>query len=406
MSTPDPWLEEEHVQRIQTLCDRERPTLPEFVRRGFSQQPRRRLERELRGRIVTLSDYLDELGYTLGERGELLQMSPRTLRYWHHLFGAQDCGAATVLPRLLGRRVLRASVAERNAVIGLLNEFGPATGLPTLRDSFPDMRRAELDDLLRRYRRVWRHRYHEAMHILSWRVPGTVWAMDFAQAPAPIDGLFPYLFAVRDLASGQQLLWQPVLSADGYHVRLALALLFGLHGAPLVLKSDNGSPFDAAPTLALLHQAGVIPLFSPAYYPEYNGAIEAGIGSLKTRTEHHAARQGRPGHWTCDDVAAAQTEANATARPQGPTGPTPDQSWANRPPLTVAQRTAFQETVQRHRHDVRAQRGPVYGPLRYQEERAIERLAIQRALVEHAYLLFSRRRIPLPFRKKKVANIT
>jgi hypothetical protein len=28
--------------------------------------------------------------------------------------------------------------------------------------------------------------------------------------PSPIDGLYPYPLAVRDLASGQQLLWQPV----------------------------------------------------------------------------------------------------------------------------------------------------------------------------------------------------
>jgi transposase InsO family protein len=401
-------LEEEHVQRIQTLCDggQARTTLAEFTRRGFTQQPRRRRERELRGRIVTLSDYLDEHGYSLEQRAGLFQLAPRTLRYWHQLLGAQDSAPVQTVPPLLGRRVLHASVAERNAVIELLNNLGPATGLPTLRESFPDMRRAELEDLLRRYRRVWRHRYHEAMHVLSWPVPGIVWAMDFTQAPAPIDGLFPYLLAVRDLASGRQLLWQPIAAADGYHVRLALAMLFATLGAPLVLKSDNGSPFNADPTLALLLAAGVIPLFSPPYYPEYNGSMEAGIGSLKTRTEHHAARHGRPGHWTCDDVVAAQAEANATARPQGPTGPTPDQSWATRPTLSDAQRTAFQETVNRHRHDVRAQQGPLYGPLRCQEERAIERLAIQRALVEHAYLLFSRRRIPLPFRKKKVANVT
>jgi hypothetical protein len=35
--------------------------------------------------------------------------------------------------------------------------------------------------------------------------------MDFSEAPRPIDGVYPYLLAVRDLASHQQLLWQPVL---------------------------------------------------------------------------------------------------------------------------------------------------------------------------------------------------
>src|ERR1700694_2821362 len=78
------------------------------------------------------------------------------------------------------------------------------------------------------------------------------------------------------------------------------------------------------PTLAFLHQAGVQPLFSPAYTPSYNGSLEAGIGSLKARTEVYASRQDHPGQWTWDDVAAAQEEANATARPQGECGPTPE----------------------------------------------------------------------------------
>jgi hypothetical protein len=83
------------------------------------------------------------------------------------------------------------------------------------------------------------------MHILHWQVPGSVWAMDFTEAPAAIDGLFPYVLAVRDLASGRQLLWLPIRAGNGQETRWALASLFALHGAPLILKSDNGSPFDA-----------------------------------------------------------------------------------------------------------------------------------------------------------------
>jgi transposase InsO family protein len=396
-----------HVQRIQNLCDRQRPAPDDFTRRGFSQQPRRRLEQELRDRIVTLSEVLDEQGYTLGERGGLLHLSPRTLRQWHYDFRADLTALTQSLPLLLGRPVLRASVPQRNAVIELLNELGPATGLPTLRACFPGMLRAELEDLLCRYRRVWRRRHHQAMHILHWPVPGSVWAMDFTHAPAAIDGLFPYLLAVRDLASGRQLLWLPVRAASGEETRLALASLFALYGAPLILKSDNGSPFDAEATLALLVSAAVIPLFSPPYCPRYNGAAEAGIGSLKTRSEHHAARHDRPAAWTCDDVAYAQDEANATARPHGPTGPTPDESWAARSTITADERVRFQETVDRHRHEVRVQQGlALVGPLTRQEERAMDRLAIQGALVEHQYLLFSRRRIPLPFRKRQVTKIT
>jgi hypothetical protein len=82
---------------------------------------------------------------------------------------------------------------------------------------------------------------------------------------------------VRDLASGCQLLWQPLRAANAEAVVHALALLCAWHGAPLVLKSDNGFAFAAEVTRTLLHQAGVIILFSPPYWPRYNGAIEAGI---------------------------------------------------------------------------------------------------------------------------------
>jgi hypothetical protein len=128
---------------------------------------------------------------------------------------------------------------------------------------------------------------------------------------------------------------------------------------------------------------------------------------LKTRTEYHAARHDRPAQWTCADAAHAQDEANASARPHGPTGPTPDESWAARPPVTADQRARFGRAVNHHRNEVRLQQGlPMQGPLTCQEERAMDRLAIQRALVGHAYLLFSRRSIPLPFNRKKVTEIT
>jgi hypothetical protein len=394
------------MRRLHELCDPQRDQPPPPNRRGFTQQPQRRREDALRNRIVTLSLGLEEMGYPRAERAQRLRLAPRTLRQWEH-----DWRTPRLQPLLLGRPVQRAPVVVRNAVLGVLDAFGPATGLPRLRDSFPDVRPAELQDLLRRYRRVWRRRHHEAMRILHWQVAGAVWAIDFTEAPASIDGLYPYLLAVRDLASGYQLLWQPLRAANAEAVVHALAMLCTWHGAPLVLKSDNGFAFAAEVTRTLLHQVGVVMLFSPPYWPRYNGAIEAGIGSLKTRTEYHAARHDRPGHWTCDDLAAAQAEANATARPHGPTEPTPDQAWANRRRLTAADRALFQDAVNRHRAEVRIQQPPPFvGPLSErpfsdQEERAMDRQAIQRALVEHHYLLFSRRCIPLPFRKKKVTYI-
>ena len=86
---------------------------------------------------------------------------------------------------------------------------------------------------------------------------------------------------------------------------------------------------------------GVASLFSPPHWPRYNGAVEAGIGSLKGRTEAHAARHGHPGLWTWDDVAGAMLEANALARPRGEHGPSPEALWAARSVITATDRECF-----------------------------------------------------------------
>jgi transposase InsO family protein len=390
------------VNRLHEICH---PHDPPSTRRGYARQ---RLTREresiLRGHIVGLTRWTLNLGLSLPETADLLHLAPRTLRHWY-----KDKNFLRAVPRihLLGRPTLRSSRADRKEVLEVLEELGPATSVATLCDCFPMMSHAELEDLVMRYRRVWRHRHQHAPYCLEWTVPGTVWAMDFSEAIQPIDGLYPYLLAVRDLASSYQLLWSPVRSPSAEETILAVRSLFAQYGAPLVLKTDNGSAFIADATKEFLSPFGVNLLFSPPRTPRYNGSIEAGIGSLKTRTERHAARAAHPSYWTFEDVEHARDEANATARPHGPTGPTPNQLWEERRPVTTEQRSVFQTTVHRHRQDVNVEEGIAQDArLQPQEERRLNRPAIRRALGEHDYLLFTRRRIPLPITNEKVAIIT
>ena len=94
-------------------------------------------------------------------------------------------------------------------------------------------------------------------------------------------------------------------------------------------------------------RAGV--LRSPPGTARYNGAVEAGIGSLKARLHHVAAAQGRAASPTCapstglrtGDLEAARLEANIEARPWGRAGPSPEQRWNERSPITIEQREAF-----------------------------------------------------------------
>jgi transposase InsO family protein len=381
------WCRPAHVPRVAT-------------RRGDAwQNPLRQREHGLRLDIADLCTWAAQQGHSRLQIADLLRLTPRTLRDW--------CQQAQfhLQAQTLGRPVLHSSCAERNAVIALIDELGPRVGVPTLRACFPHLPPAELADLLKRYRRVWRQRYHECLHVLRWPLPGAVWAMDFAEAPQPIDGLYRYLLAVRDLASGQQLLWLPLATATARETIPALEPLFLLHGPPLVLKTDNGSPFLAGDVLAFLAAWGVEQLFSPPRMPRYNGAIEAGIGSLKTRTEQEATRHGHPTQWTWDDAEAARAQANATARPQGDTGPTPEEAWTAHRPISASARALFRAAVAQQRQEICVQHGCQKPDAGTPAARVIDRQAIPRALVEHGFLLYRRRRIPLPFPKRKAANI-
>jgi len=129
---------------------------------------------------------------------------------------------------------------------------GPSVGLPSLQAIFSTMPRSELKDILRRFRRVWQYQNQRLVHRLRWHHPGTVWAMDHVQSDQPIDGLYPYVLSVRDLASHYQLAWQPVPDCGAETTIAVLASLFLDHGPHLVLKSDNGSGFIAEDTGDLL----------------------------------------------------------------------------------------------------------------------------------------------------------
>jgi transposase InsO family protein len=284
--------------------------------------------------------------------------------------------------------------------------------VPTLQERFPDLARAELTDLLKGFRQVLRHRRRDDMRRLHWLVPGRVWAIDFAEPSElgaawslpPIDDEYPYLLAVRDLASGYQLAWLPVHQATAEVTQAALATLFEQHGAPLVLKADNGPPFRADQTKSLLQKAEVRFLFSPPYWPAYNGAIEAAIGALKRRTEEHAAQQGHARRWTWADALAARAQANA-ARPRRLHGLSPAELWAARTRITATERVRFELAVERQSFLARREMNIAQEQqLDHWQASAVDRKAIERALVEHDYLLFRRRRLPLTIKVEKVTS--
>jgi len=275
-----------------------------------------------------------------------------------------------------------------------------------LRKAFPTVTRAELPDLRDRYRRVLRDRKRRRLAHLTWTRPGAVWAADFAWPPAAIEGRYPRLLSVRDLASGMQLAWQPATGETAAASCAVLAGLFREHGAPLVLKIDNGAAFRSDELRNVLSRHGVEGLYSPAYTPQYNGAAEAGVGSLKGRTEAQAVARGALGEWTCEDAEAARQEANAASVARRESSPTRAAVWAAREPLGAGARAAFQAEVLRQQQERASVTEAEATGGEGAEQGCPWRVVLRRALVALGYLVFSWRRIPLQVRAKKTAKNT
>jgi hypothetical protein len=372
------------------------------VRGAEAQRERREVERAVRVRAIQLGRQLRAAGQRRRAIAAGLGASVRTLTEWERRFEEDRLAI-----ELRGRPVKAVPRSDEPALAALLDFLGPAATLPVLWRSFPDLARAEVEQRLRAYRDDVLCKNGVEILALRWTWVGAVWAMDFAEPPAPVDGRFPYVLAVRDLASGKALLWLPVREKCAVLVRDALRALFVELGVPLVLKHDNDKAFLAREVTDLLAARAVVALRSPCYYPEYNGACEAGIGTLKTYAHHEAARHDRPGEWTCDDVEAARRRANELCRPRGHAGPSPDELWCGQRPPSDDERNIFERTVEgeRARHRELAE-ADSRGPLSDRHEQQVERQAVAAALVACGILEVRRRRISPPFKSRFWARIT
>mgnify|MGYP002623386377 CR=1 FL=1 len=364
------------------------------------QQARRRRECDARRRAAELCRSLSESGCSCRETAARLQISRRTLSDWRWQLARNQL---TCRPR--GRPCKQSPNVVRLAAAEILEEVGPHVGLPALAALLPEMPRCELAELRDDYRRHYRAEHSVSVEQLRWTRAGSVWAVDHYDPPSTIDGAYRAVLAVRDLASGMQLAWAPVADPTAETTAVVLAMLFSEHGAPLVLKSDNGSAFKSELVRSLLDAWGAAPLRSPPRLPRYNGSCEAGIGAMQTRTTFVAAMRGRINHWTTDDLERARREANELYRSPGLAGPTAQEIWNTRTLLSQHDRETIRQAIDRHRKNVlmelradQAQQPEVSA--------LIHRRAVRRALLECGLLTITRRSITLPIKSKNLAKIT
>ena len=395
-------LHQEKLGQIRELKSQKKET--RLTRRTMLKNRLQQCDYERSARIDALAfaHWIETMGYTQRDAAKKLDVKSGTLAGWQRRWNENRLHADPT-----GRPAIASDRDTRNLIVALFYIAGPGIGMPALRGFFPDLPKGELEDMLRRYRQVHLSRNKVLLHVLRWHKPGTVWAIDFFDAPLPIDGLYPYVFVIRDLASGNQLLALPVKDKELARAANALTALIAQHGAPLVVKSDCGF---ASPIISeCLDRYSVFHLLSPPYTPQYNAAIEAGIGSLKTRAHHEAARHGHPTEWNCDDVEAARLQANELARPWGHNADTPDIAWIERQHIDPDDRAAFATKVSTFEQEERQekQRYLLEGiPLGPREITSARRVAVSRALVAHGLLSFRRKRFTLPIKRSVWSNVS
>jgi putative transposase len=391
------------MRRVATILEaRSEPKDLQHKRGPRRQRRRRKAERVVRISALAFARWARNQGLSLPQAADRLGIDTSTLRSWRERW-AED----QLQPRQRGRPVDSVDRDQLWSILAVFGLIGPQVGLPTLQSLFPEIARAALVNLQARCRAIYRRKAAWVIYALCWTRPGAVWAIDFAEPPAPIEGMYTRLLVVRDLASGYVLMAIPTPQESTTLVAHLLASLFRWFGAPLVLKCDNGGPFITDEVKAVLREYGVLPLYSPPGTPRYNGSVEAGIGSIKTRAFWKAALADRPGQWTCDDIEAAMHDANTTGRPRGAIAISPQEAWLCRLPITDAQRNTFNETYSGHAEEEYTRRGWLpMARLQHHEQASMDRAAISRALIELGFLLIRRRRITPPIstlRKRKIS---
>jgi transposase InsO family protein len=179
----------------------------------------------------------------------------------------------TVVPHRLGRRRRTLTALQRRAIMLLLRRH-PDWGVATLRRALPGLPRNTTTRYVRRLRRVQRRRRRRYWRVLRWHLEGAVWAIDGTWLDQPVAPFGRRALIVVELHSRKVLVLRAVAGERAVAAEQVLAALIAEHGAPLVLKLDNGSAFTARRFAKFCKAHGISLLYSPVRRPRYNGTCE------------------------------------------------------------------------------------------------------------------------------------
>ena len=194
-------------------------------------------------------------------------------------------------------------------------------------------------------------------------MPGAVWAIDGTWLDRPILPLGRRALLVVELFASQVLALQSVPGERAVEAERVLEALIARHGAPLVLKLDNGSAFVARRFAAFCSRHDITLLYSPPGTPRYNGCCEVRGRWAKRDAQAAAARRGAQGELSQADLDAVVTLTGTLPR------------------ITPLVRSNFQAVVATQLRLVAAEQGLApQGTSQDHQWRALTRVAVQRAL--------------------------
>jgi len=119
--------------------------------------------------------------------------------------------------------------------------------------------------------------------------PNQVWTWDITWLNGPILGLFYRLYLIIDLFSRKIVGWEVWETETASHAERLIkkaVMKEKIHGRPLVLHSDNGSPMKAATFQATLETLGIQRSYSRPRVSNDNPYSEAIFRTLKYRPEY------------------------------------------------------------------------------------------------------------------------
>jgi transposase InsO family protein len=271
----------------------------------------------------------------------------------------------------------RSLTTLQQTALRVLHERHPAWGLPRLRALIPGLPKNSAAAYLRRLQRVTAKVRRRRWRRLSWTMSGAVWAIDGTWLDRPVPPLGRRALLVTELHSRRTLCLQSVVGERAAAAEQVLATLIERHGAPLVLKLDNGSAFTARRFAAFCRLHGITLLHSPVRQPRWNGTCEVSARWAKDRAYAAWRARGAPGDLTQADLDAA---VNFTG---------------TMPRIDDALRDHFRDVLAEQLAIAAAERGLVIATLsRDHVRRSLGRVAARRALTICHILTIQGREFP------------